>query len=357
MERIKETTELLLSQYERYPALQIGDLCKALYQSIFGCGHLVSSPSAAAEFIRSEAGSAAPVVGQLIEPLGGTFCRVHLDYLKKSGLAPETLAKLFALSAKTVAGDQNTLVEALSVLRSLTECGTLPFSTDDVQKQINAWQQEGFPACRHTEVFRATYAPAYRILRQDYAWALPLFAAIDRAMAEQGHLLLAIEGGAAAGKSTLADLLTKVYDCNLFHMDDFFLRPEQRTDERYAQPGGNIDHERFLEEVLEPLKRGETVQYRRFDCGTFTVLPPVEMPPCGLNIVEGAYSCHPALKEAYDLTVFLKISPELQARRIRNRNSPAMQERFFNQWLPLERTYFETFGVEARCDMILEVTG
>ena len=356
MEHRNETTELLLAQYARYPALLPQDLFKALYQSIFGCGHLVADASAAADFIRTEAAGAAPVSGALIEPLGSAFCRVHLDYLRKSGLTPETLARLFSLSAETTAGNQEALTEALRILLSLSENGQLPFSPTEVRSQISAWQERGYPACRHTDAFRAAYAPAYRVLRQDYAWALPLFAAIDKALCEKKRLLIAIEGGAAAGKSTLGTLLTQVYDCNLFHMDDFFLRPEQRTPERYACPGGNIDHERFLAEVLEPLQRGDVVQYRRFDCSTFTVLPPVEIAPKPLNIVEGAYSCHPALVDYYDLTVFLNITPELQAQRIRKRNTPAMQQQFFSQWLPLERTYFETFDTQRRCDITLEVS-
>ena len=56
-------------------------------------------------------------------------------------------------------------------------------------------------------------------------------------------------------------------------MDDFFLRPEQRTPERFSEPGGNVDRERFLSEVLLPLRQGEAVDYRRFDCATFTIAP------------------------------------------------------------------------------------
>ena len=52
---------------------------------------------------------------------------------------------------------------------------------------------------------------------------------------------------AGSGKSVLGQLLSEVYSCNLFHMDDFFLRPEQRTAERLAEAGGNVDRERFLE--------------------------------------------------------------------------------------------------------------
>ena len=78
-------------------------------------------------------------------------------------------------------------------------------------------------------------------------------------------------------------------------MDDFFLRPEQRTPERYAEPGGNVDRERFLAEVLIPLRAGETVQYRRFDCSTFTVLPPK---PIAAGRLKAHTVCIPTLKSS-----------------------------------------------------------
>jgi thymidylate kinase len=82
------------------------------------------------------------------------------------------------------------------------------------------------------------------------------------------RLTVAIEGSCTAGKTTLAGALAEVFDCNVFHMDDFFLRPEPRTAERFAQPGGNVDRERFLEEVLLPQRQGKQVVYRPFDCGS-----------------------------------------------------------------------------------------
>ena len=49
-------------------------------------------------------------------------------------------------------------------------------------------------------------------------------------------------------------------------MDDFFLRPEQRTAQRLAQSGGNVDWERFQAEVLIPLRQGISFSYRPYDC-------------------------------------------------------------------------------------------
>lgn len=141
----------------------------------------------------------------------------------------------------------------------------------------------------------------------------PLFAELDRRLAGEAPVRLAIEGGSASGKTTLGKILTERYGCTVFHMDDFFLRPEQRTAARFAEPGGNVDRERFLAEVLLPLRRGEKVFYRRFDCASMQLQNAVETMPKKLVVTEGAYSMHPELAPYYDLSVFLDITPELRA--------------------------------------------
>ena len=182
----------------------------------------------------------------------------------------------------------------------------------------------------------------------------PLLAKLD-SLLEQGSVVLAIEGGSASGKTTLSKLLTERYECTVFHMDDFFLRPEQRTPERYAEPGGNVDRERFLEEVLIPLRQNAPIHYRRFDCASFQIAPPVNKIPKRLTVIEGAYSMHPALAEYYDFSVFLDISPELQKTRIEKRNTPQAAEQFFNKWIPLEQFYFAELHVKERCDMRISI--
>lgn len=347
--------EYLLDQCERYPALEPGDLLKGLHQSVFGCGHFVTDQAAGLALLRREL--EAPGLRADVEPLDGPYCRVHLGYLKDAGLAPETLFRLFALSAEEPSGDAAVLEEKLAALLSLAEADRLPFPLEETAAAVEAWRKADFPACHHSERFRAAYRPAYRVIRKDLIWILPLLAAIDQKRAVRDRVTVAIEGGSASGKTTLAALLSKIYDCNVFHMDDFFLRPEQRTAERLAEPGGNVDRERFAEEVLRPLTGGQEIPYRRYDCQTQQVLPAVTIAPKAMNIVEGAYSIHPALAGSYDLSAFLRISPALQRSRIQKRNTPEMAERFFDLWIPLEQCYFEKTDAVARCDLILEVEG
>ena len=164
---------------------------------------------------------------------------------------------------------------------------------------------------------------------------------------------MAIDGGAGSGKTTIANLLQQLYGCTVLHMDDFFLRPEQRTPSRRAEVGGNVDRERFLEEVLRPLSQGRPVEYRRFDCTRQEVEPPVTIIPRPLVVIEGAYSMHPDLASFYDLSLFLEVSPTCQRARILKRNPSPWAERFFNEWIPLEQAYFSGMDVKARCTLSL----
>lgn len=172
-------------------------------------------------------------------------------------------------------------------------------------------------------------------------------------------LVIAIDGRCASGKTTLAGKLKEELErrfsvsVELFHMDDFYLRPEQRTAARYAEPGGNVDRERFLEEVLLPLTRGEAFAYRPLICPAMELGAPVCVERPDIAIVEGSYSQHPDLRGYMDLTVFLTLPPAVQRKRILARNGVEKLAVFIERWIPLEEKYFSSLGVEKAADIVL----
>ena len=158
---------------------------------------------------------------------------------------------------------------------------------------------------------------------------------IQRTFQPHEASLIAVDGRCASGKTTLAAQMQEAWNCNVIHMDDFFLRPEQRTRERLQQPGGNVDWERFREEVLIPFRQGVSFSYRPYDCHMRDFREAVQIIPDRLTVVEGSYSCHPKLWDAYNLHIFLSISPDEQLRRIQARNGSDKMKDFQRKWIPL----------------------
>ncbi len=168
---------------------------------------------------------------------------------------------------------------------------------------------------------------------------------------EKPRLIIAIDGRCASGKTTLAMALKRELGCNVIHMDHFFLRHEQRTPERLAEPGGNVDYERFSEEVIIPLKKGGAFAYRPYDCQSLRLAAEICIEPHAVTIIEGAYSCHPRFIDKYDLRIFMSVEAQEQTRRIQNRNGEASAALFREKWIPLEEQYFKAFRVWEQCEM------
>lgn len=184
-----------------------------------------------------------------------------------------------------------------------------------------------------------------------------LFAHIEEIARQKGRAVVAIDGPCASGKTTLAAALEASLEATVLHMDDFFLQPHQRTPERYAQPGGNVDRERFEAEVLCPLSRGEAFVYRRFDCASMALLPGRLVQPGRVVVIEGSYSLHPQLVPYYDLRILLRVDPDTQSARILAREGKEKHAQFVSRWIPLENRYFAQTDIESRCDVIMTMEG
>lgn len=202
------TASLLHEHALRYPALLIEDVFKFLFQSAFGCEHMLQSPERATAYIEAELSRIGTPVASShdIERLDGNFSRVHLSYLAR-GLSPATLGRLFYLSAEPQKNALDALQTKLDVAYTMTEQGRLPFSPTEFTQKRDEWRRAGFCAIHHSNAFREAYAPAYRVIRQDLVELLPLFTEIDCS----NNPLLRIKHLDATGQADLFPLLQKVY--------------------------------------------------------------------------------------------------------------------------------------------------
>ncbi|MCI8593700.1 MAG: hypothetical protein HFF09_00395 [Oscillospiraceae bacterium] len=348
---MEEVTALLTAALSQRPQMQVQDAVKLLYQRTFGPEHLVNAPADVLPALLEEWNSCQGNNLAPVESLGNGVCRVNLAPVKAMGLAPETLCHLLKRCADAVKGSKGDFDAALNCVKQFS------FPNSDVSAYLEGYRNVGCPPVHHSSQYRAAYHPAYRLALEREARFLPLFAYLDRELPRHDRehpLFLAIDGRAAAGKSTLADLLKALYGALVLHMDDYFLPPKRKTAERLAVPGGNVDWERFLAEALSPLAKGEPAALLRYDCHADIFLPPQPLERKSLIVAEGVYSLHPALRDAFACKVFLSLTPDEQQTRILARSGEAMAKRFREEWVPLEEAYFSACGVEGLCSFFFD---
>lgn len=184
----------------------------------------------------------------------------------------------------------------------------------------------------------------------------PIFTEIEKRIKQGEPVIVGIDGRCGSGKSYLASLLQETFDCNVFHMDDFFLPSHMRTQKRLEEPGGNVHYERFASEIMIPLMEGKTVTYRPYHCGTGEYGEPVYVQIRKLTIVEGAYCLHPKLIKFYNYKIFLTLDKKVQEERILKRNGKEKLSDFLNLWIPMEEKYFKAFNIAKQCDIVIDTS-
>ncbi|WHH60071.1 hypothetical protein [Petroclostridium sp. X23] len=352
---------LLFRQYELYPKMQIQDIIKLIYQNEFAGGHLVESEDDSLRKLQDEyrsleqLSSNRKLSDDVFENIGNNLCRFHLTALKYNDISLKTINRFFISTANSIHGSIQSFEEKLDVLRQCCKEGLLPYSVEGLEAYLCSYKKKGYLPVSHSEIYRADYSPAYRIVRSEYCDFFDVFCRIDSLMKSKDKINIAIEGNSGAGKSTLALLIGNVYESNIFHMDDFFLTPELKTEERLKEIGGNVDYVRFKHEVIDGINSSREFSYHKYDCKQMILGKPVSIIPQKLNIIEGCYCMHPALINNYDLKIFLHIDEKEQSSRILKRNGANMLKRFLCEWIPLENRYFKELNIQEQSDLVFGI--
>ena len=341
-----------LEQLHRHPSMKAQDVVKMCYQAAFGAEHLLQDKARAEAYFMKEYEETEAKEMPLYEEISENICRVNLAAWKYHSLPAAWLFRIFAASCGKREGGEELFYSYLKQAEALL-VETL-ISQEEWQIYLAEYEKKGLSPVHHSDNYREKEHPAYRIVDRKYIRLLPILQKAAEKMQEKDVVVIAIDGRAASGKTTATGYLQEILSAEVIRMDDFFLPMELRTPERFAQPGGNVHQERFMEEVLPFLSQEKAFSYQIFDCGRMDYHGNQEISVGKFRIVEGSYSCHPVFGRYADVVVFSDVDAEEQMERICIRNGEKMAEMFRTRWIPLEEAYFTAYDIAVKADIILK---
>jgi uridine kinase len=155
--------------------------------------------------------------------------------------------------------------------------------------------------------------------------------------------LVAVDGGAGAGKTTFGRRLSARLSAQMIHVDDLL--------------SGWTDLDGFwprLEEwVLEPLQRGRTGRYRRFDWDAGEFAEWHDVPVADVLIVEGVSSARAAGRPLLSYSVWVDVPADLRLQRGLLRDGDAMAEHW-RRWMIDEAAHFAADRTSELVDLIVD---
>jgi len=179
-------------------------------------------------------------------------------------------------------------------------------------------------------------------------------------------VVVAIDGGSGAGKTTIAEKLTRLTEIALVPLDDFYQtvipEPEwpHKTVERRLN--GVFDWSRVRSEALEPLRAGRPGRWHAFDfmrglvdAGTYRLKAEVtQVAPAPTILIEGAYSASPPLRDLTHLAVLIDLQNKTRHLRTAARGDSAeFLAKWHEIWDDVENYYFEHVCPPDSFDLII----
>ncbi len=176
---------------------------------------------------------------------------------------------------------------------------------------------------------------------------------LEKHIADNKKVIIAIDGPSASGKSSLGYLLKEKYDGLLIRTDDYFLHPTRKTEERLREVGGNLDYERLLQEVFNNIDNN-TIQSNHFNCKNNVLENREPVLNKDVIIIEGVYSLHTLFQKFYTFKIFMDVEKDVQLKRIKERNGDVMLKRWIEEWIPLENEYFKKINARNIVDLVIK---
>lgn len=333
----------ILLEHAKNNYFHVQDAIKLIYQNEFQAEHLINNRANVVNSLKQEIENNHLNSHFFIENIGNDTVRFHLANCDEK--IQTLISHFFMLHLDDKVKSNESFYQKCNELIELTEKNSNFLKDEPIKEFISDYFTNGIRAIHHSEDFRTHNIVHYRVMPRKNAVMLMICLNALEKVAKNGQCIIAIDGRCGSGKTTIADILQQSLDSDLIHMDDFFLQGYQRTPQRAKMIGGNFDYERFIEEIITPLKNQQLGSYQRFDCQEMKLKEIISLKNKPIKIIEGSYSLHPILGQYYDISVSVNIDPDLQSLRILQRNGPKKHKQFIDKWIPKENLYFDTYSI------------
>lgn len=158
--------------------------------------------------------------------------------------------------------------------------------------------------------------------------------------------VIAVDGPAGSGKTTLADALAAGLPARLVHMDDLYL----------GWSGLEPSADRLREEILAPLWLGRPGSYRRYDWHAEELAETHEVPPGGTLVVEGVGCVRAGTRGFFSIIVWVQADDAMRLARGIARDGVGA-EAHWRDWMLQERELFTRVGTRELADMRVDAWG
>lgn len=162
---------------------------------------------------------------------------------------------------------------------------------------------------------------------------------LPECQAGRGFVLVGIGGRGGSGKTTLAHVIP---EAQVVSTDEFW-------------DGAEFELSRLRAEVIEPLLRVETAEYRAFDWKTQRLFETARVVrPRGVIVVEGVCALHVLFREAYDLRIWVDAPREVRLARGIARDGEGSRHVWETQWMPSEDRYVQRDDPVSAAHLIVD---
>lgn len=175
----------------------------------------------------------------------------------------------------------------------------------------------------------------------------PILSAIaELSLLKVGPILIAIDGPAGSGKTSLANQLSnQLSSVTTIHMDDLYNGWEDALTTTLTR--------NLKEWVINPLTQRQSVNYQKFDWSINQYGSSVEVRDIKLLILEGVGAAQAIIRENADLTIWIEVGPQIGLARVLNRDGDQLLP-YMLKWQERESAHFLKDQTKENCQIFVD---